>query len=334
MDTNDKKLNILAILPHSIAGRLIVDSMASGFTALGHNVVKYDEISHTRALTPESDLNFDDFIKNKEFDYIIGYDFSPLKLKVDYNLECPCLNYFGDEIDKPTAGEGFVEYKKALERPDSWTFYWDEALCAKHPEIKNLYYLPHFVDTDIYSPQNIPKEYDVMFCGRLDTDFRLNLWVEMLREMPDVNFAWFAIKRHYEDALSRVCDTDKKLIEKTYRGFIDNEPDMALEMNKAKIVFNVHSQGAGSFNYRTFQAMACGVLMLCDYRKEGDSLFKNNEIVYWQNFDEIKANIYKYLSDKNAYNEVAKNARACAVKNHSARACALKMLQIVKSTCN
>ena len=41
MKTGDK---ILAILPHSIAGRLIVSSMADGFESLGFKVDKFDEL--------------------------------------------------------------------------------------------------------------------------------------------------------------------------------------------------------------------------------------------------------------------------------------------------
>ena len=41
MKTGDK---ILAILPHSIAGRLIVSSMADGFSSLGFKVDVFDEL--------------------------------------------------------------------------------------------------------------------------------------------------------------------------------------------------------------------------------------------------------------------------------------------------
>ena len=69
MIENNKK--ILGILQHSIAGRLIVKSMLDGFEQNGFNFDVYDELKQD---------NFLEFISNKDYNYITGYDFSPLKL--------------------------------------------------------------------------------------------------------------------------------------------------------------------------------------------------------------------------------------------------------------
>ena len=70
-------MNILGILPHSIGGRLTISSIFDGFVQNGHSVEIFDEL--------KSD-NFMEFINGKIYDYIVGYDFSPIKLKVDNNL--------------------------------------------------------------------------------------------------------------------------------------------------------------------------------------------------------------------------------------------------------
>mgnify|MGYP003307208998 CR=1 FL=1 len=79
-------MNILAIIPHSIAGRLIVSSFADGFIQNGFEADYFDELKQTN------------FEVSKDYDYIIGYDFSPLKLKVDNNLKMPCICYFALNI--------------------------------------------------------------------------------------------------------------------------------------------------------------------------------------------------------------------------------------------
>ena len=73
--------------------------------------------------------------------------------------------------------------------------------------------------------------------------------------MPKLKVAWYAIDRHYKDALKR--SQYPEIIDLCYMGFIDNEPDMARAINNTKIVFNMHSQGVSSLNYRAFQTVAC-----------------------------------------------------------------------------
>ena len=66
-------MNNLGILPHSIGGRLTISSVIDGFIQNGHFVQIYDELKQD---------NFLEFINGKNYDYIVGYDFSPVKLKV------------------------------------------------------------------------------------------------------------------------------------------------------------------------------------------------------------------------------------------------------------
>ena len=42
--------------------------------------------------------------------------------------------------------------------------------------------MPHFVNTDIYYNFNNNPEFDIMFAGRLDTDFRLNSVIDLMKE--------------------------------------------------------------------------------------------------------------------------------------------------------
>lgn len=278
-------MNILGILPISIGGRLTTSSILDGFRQLGHTVIVYDELK-------------DDYSLNDSYDLIVGYDFSPVKLKRDYNLSMKCVAYFSDEIRNRTSGPHWKELLEDLERDDVYTFYWDREL-VKQENFKNSFYLPHFVNTEIYKNKDIPIESDVMFAGRLDTDYRLNMIVDLVENLG-VSFKWYAIERHYQDALKRV--KNKQTIEKIYSGFIDNEQDMAKAINKTKIVINMNSQGVSSLNYRTMQTLACKRLLISDERKELD-LF-DNKIPIYKNSEDLKEKILFYLHNKQEYNRV------------------------------
>ena len=278
-------MNILGILPISIGGRLTTSSILDGFRQLGHTVVVYDELK-------------DNYSLENNYDLIVGYDFSPVKLKRDYNLSMKCVAYFSDEIRNRTSGPYWKELLEDLDRDDVYTFYWDREL-VKQENFKNLFYLPHFVNTEIYKNKDIPIETDVMFAGRLDTDYRLNM-ITSLAEALGVSFKWYAIERHYQDALSRA--KNKQLIEKIYSGFIDNEIDMADAINKSKIVINMNSQGVSSLNYRTMQTVACKRMLISDKRQELD-LF-DNKIPTYENKEVLKEKILFYLNNEQEYNRI------------------------------
>ena len=293
-------MNILGILPISIGGRLTTSSILDGFRQLGHTVVVYDELK-------------DNYSLENNYDLIVGYDFSPVKLKRDYNLSMKCVAYFSDEIRNRTSGPHWKELLEDLERDDVYTFYWDREL-VKQENFKNLFYLPHFVNTEIYKNKDIPIQSDVMFAGRLDTDYRLNMIVDLVENLG-VSFKWYAIERHYQDALKRV--KNKQTIEKIYSGFIDNEQDMAKAINKSKIVINMNSQGVSSLNYRTMQTLACKRLLISDKRQELD-LF-DNKIPIYKNREDLKEKILFYLNNEQEYNRITEYCEMICREKYSSR---------------
>ena len=288
----NKKLNVLGILPVSIGGRLTTSSILDGFRLFGHNVSVFDELSG------ESFAGFYTHLEEKQ-DLIVGYDFSPIEIKHDYDLSMKCVSYFSDEIRSRASGPNWEDDLKYLNQEDVYIFYWDREL-VKQENFKNIFYLPHFVNTEIYKNLNLEPEIDVMFAGRLDSGYRLDTFVNLVESLPDVKFGWYAIEKHYNDALSRVSNEDT--IKKVYRGFIDNEEDMAREINKSKIVINMNSQGISSLNYRTMQTVACGKLLISDDRAELD-LF-NNKIPIYKDIKELKNSIKYYLENEQEYLDV------------------------------
>ncbi len=291
-------MKILGILPESIGGRLTTSSILDGFTMLGHSVTIFDELKDCYQLS-------------NDYDLIVGYDFSALKIKKDNNLTMKSVNYFSDEIRNRTSGPYWQELLSELDKDDNYTFYWDREL-IKQEKFKNIFYLPHFVNTNIYKSLGLKADCDVMFAGRLDTDYRLNMIVDLVESL-DVRFRWYAIERHYKDALSRV--KNKETIERIYSGFIDNEKDMSDAINKSKIVINMNSQGVSSLNYRTMQTIACGKLLISDNRDELD-LF-DNKIPVYENGDELKNKIMYYLENSDEYNKITQYCQDVCIKKYN-----------------
>jgi len=302
-------MNILAILPHSIGGRLTTSSIIDGFKQNGFIVDIFDELYQN------------DFKIEKEYKYIVGYDFSPVKFKIDNNLNIPTIAYFSDVITSKTSGEGYLEYFKYLKNPDIYTFLWDRELSKD-----DYIYFPHFVNCNIYKNFKQPKT-DIAFMGRLDTDLRLNTFVELNKKLPQYSFKWYAIEKHYKDALNRTQDKD--IIKRAYSGFIDNEKDMAIAINDCRIVYNINAQGISSLNYRTMQVLACERLIISDERKELD-LF-NNIVPIWHDIDDLADKIKFYLENYDEYKKITSIARKIVEKNHNSKICVKKMLNIIET---
>ena len=308
-----KKKKVLAILPISIGGRLTTNSIIDGYRQNGCAVTVYDELF---------DNNLNELLK-EDFSQIIGYDFSGLKIKIDNNLRIPSVNYFSDDIRSKTSGPEWEKYLPYLENDDNYTFYWDKVLTS-YENFKNIHYLPHFVNFDIYKDNGQEPEFDIMFAGRLDTDYRLSFFEELFTKLPHLKFAWYAIEKHYEDARKRAKIPE--IIDLCYQGFIDNEEDMARAINNTKIVFNMNSQGISSLNYRTFQTVACKRLMISDYREEL-ALF-DGSMPFYEDFSDLIFKIESYLENKEAYKRVVDDCYDIAFKSHNSKDCVRYMLKI------
>ena len=306
---------ILAILPISIGGRLTTSSIIDGYKQNGCEVVVYDELF---------DSNIKEVLNNK-YDQILGYDFSGLKIKIDNGLTIPSVNYFSDDIRSKTSGPEWEKYLPYLENKDNYVFYWDKVLTS-YENFPNIHYLPHFVNFEIYKDLGIEPEYDIMFAGRLDTDYRLSFFEELVLKLPELKIAWFAIEKHYKDARKR--SKYPEILDICYRGFIDNEVDMADVINNTKIVFNINSQGISSLNYRTMQTVACKRLLISDYREEL-ALFEGN-MPFYEDFSDLIFKIENYLEDKDAYKKVVENCYNIAKLQHNSKDCVRFMLKTVQ----
>ena len=299
---------VLVIFPKSIGGRLTTSSFKDGFILNGYETIIYDELF---GFKPEI----------QDFKSIIGYDFSPIKFKIDNNLNIPTIAYFSDVIYSPASESYYREYYKYIHNSDIFVFCWDRELSKK----ENVIYQPHFVNCEIYRNFKEPTV-DVSFMGRFDTDIRLETFLYLNKIMPDLKFRWYAIKRHFDDALSRCKNQkEKDILNHAYCGFIDNEADMADKINDTKIIYNINAQGITSLNYRTFQTMACQRLLISDNREELD-LF-DNILPTYKDKKELADKILYYSKDFKEYNKITKESRKKVELNHNSKECVKNMLE-------
>ena len=82
-------ISILVINTKSIGGRLTLSSLCDGFQKLGCHLDTYDPLY--KGLDP---LNF--LSKKNNYDFLLGYDYSAIKFKVQYKLNIPSISYFSD----------------------------------------------------------------------------------------------------------------------------------------------------------------------------------------------------------------------------------------------
>ena len=293
-----------------------MNSIIDGFKQNDCQVTVYDNLFGK---------NFSEILE-KNFNYIAGYDYDAIQIKVENNLNIPAISYFSDDIRSKTSGPDWETYLPFLEEKDNFTFYWDKVL-AGYETFPNFHYLPHFVNFDIYKESKRKPKFDIMFAGRLDTDFRLSFFEELVLKLPELRFAWFAIDKHYRDARER--SNYPEIIDLCYQGFIDNEKDMAKAINNSKIVFNMNSQGISSLNYRTFQTTACKKLLISDYREEL-ALFEGN-MPFYEDFSDLIFKIENYLEDEEAYKKVTEECYKIARQSHNSKDCIRYILKTVQN---
>lgn len=319
------KKKILALLPESIGGRLTITSLFKGLEQCGMELTWIDKLD-AKTIDSIKELEMD------EYSFIVSYDFAAIELKKQLGLNIKTVNYFSDVIESNFSGANWNDCYKELEDKDNYVFYWDKELTEQVDEtIANIHYLPHAVDTDTYKNLNIEPEYDVMFAGRLIHEKRTERFLNILKALPSVKFAFYCFPKHLEEACNALTKEDAELLKSIYKGFIDSEEKMCQEINKSKVVINFTAQGKSSLNYRTFQVLACERLLLTDYRTELDELFTvGKDIITYKDDSDLIEKIKYYLSDAEQYKDLTLKGRKAIEKFYSAKIAAQKIIDTIE----
>lgn len=315
---------LLFLLPVNIAGRLIIKNLLEGFKENGVQLETID-------LLDKNSIKTIRFLNKDDFSFVVSYDYSAVKFKREYNFDIPTINYFSDKIESETSRKCWKNYYEEIKKPENIVFYWDESLVndAKK-EIENLYYLPLFVNTNIYKDLNLKKKYDIMFAGKLYFEERAHSILNLMYRFPYLDFTIFSHPEHFEKSIQDLNNCDQIVLKKAYKGFIADEYQMVQEINKSKIILNFTSQGKESLNYRIYEVLACETFLLTDYKKEMETLFSpGNDIVYYNNDDDLISKVEDYLNNTNFYEPIIKAGRQVVEKKYSHKIAAQKMLETI-----
>ena len=297
-------------------GRLFYNTgkrINNGLVRLGHSVLEFsdrDILSNNRKL---NDLSGAKYLNSKLLSVVGNYspdliilghadliDFRTLKTIKQYYPQIKITQWFLDRMDS--------EWKNNKKRFLKKINIIDTSFCTTDPNIlkfpkKNLiYYIPNPVDESFetlnnYKNRNLKN--DVFFAmshgvhrgvlkkGKFDE--RENFLKKLTKKLPNIKFDIYGI--------------DKK------------EPIWADNfikiLSQSKIALNL-SQGKPSKYYtsdRFAQLIGNGLLVMIDKKTQYNNFFNNNEVVLYNNINDLSKKIIKYSNNDKLRQKIAKNGR-------------------------
>jgi glycosyltransferase involved in cell wall biosynthesis len=167
----------------------------------------------------------------------------------------------------------------------------------------NVYWLPHAFDTTFDASQKLQRVLDVCFVGAtgLEGHEKRRALLEVLSSRYTMN---------------------------NWRVPV-NQEEMYRLYGQSRIVVNIPHQSG--LNMRTFEAMACGALLLNEAAVPGlDELFEDGRhFVSYRNCQELLENIDYYLEHEEERSAIAEAGRAEVISRHSYRHRAQELLRVV-----
>jgi hypothetical protein len=167
-------------------------------------------------------------------------------------------------------------------------FVNDPASIHRHP---NAHYLPVCFDPAVYrfSPA-APRSYAAGFIGGA------NQWREQaLARLAAEGLLSYVVGGPWrEPALKRICRFANIEARETANLYRDTR--IVVNLFRTKHHFNSKGIAAVSLNPRVYEAVACGALVISEYRPELDSLFP--EMPAFRSQDELVALVRRYLNDE------------------------------------
>jgi len=297
-------------------GRLFYNTgkrINNGLVRLGHSVLEFsdrDILSNNRKL---NDLSGAKYLNSKLLSVVGNYspdliilghadliDFKTLKTIKQYYPQIRITQWFLDRMDS----EWKNNKKRFLKKID----IMDTSFCTTDPDILNfpkknmIYYIPNPVDESFetlnnYKNRNLKN--DVFFAmshgvhrgvlkkGKFDE--RENFLKKLTKKLPNIKFDIYGI--------------DKK------------EPIWADNfikvLSQSKIALNL-SQGKASKYYtsdRFAQLIGNGLLVMIDKKTQYNNFFNKNEVVLYDNIDDLSKKIIKYSNNDKLRQKIAKNGR-------------------------
>ena len=297
-------------------GRLFYNTgkrINNGLVRLGHSVLELsdrDIVSNHRKLT---DLNGAKYLNNKLLSIIGNYvpdiiilghadliKIKTLKIIKNYYPQIKISQWFLDRMDS----HWISNKKRFLDKLD----VMDASFCTtspnilKFPKTKLVYFIPNPVDESFeilknYKHKNLKN--DVFFAmshgvhrgvlkkGKFDV--RENFIKKLTNKLPNIKFDLYGID-------------NKQPI------WADNFLNV---ISQSKVALNL-SQGAPSKHYtsdRFAQLIGNGLLVMIDKKTEISDFFKSDEIVTYENVNDLSKKIIKFSNNDELRKKIAKKGR-------------------------
>lgn len=150
------------------------------------------------------------------------------------------------------------------------------------------FYIPNISDNSIEIKkafENKNYKYDLIFIGRSDKNRKI--FIEKLANIKDIKYKLFG-------------DTKDNLI-------LGNDYFEMLYNSKMSINYSRYNDISLYSSDRIIQLTAQGVMTFCPRIPDIEKLYTGEEIVYFDDFDDLKAKIYHYLNNDEERKKIAKN---------------------------
>ena len=317
-DKKDIKLKILHITNFNERhnGRLFYNTgrrINNGFIRLGHSVLEFsdrDIVSYYRSI---NDLNGSKKLNSKLIEVISNYLPNIIVLGHADLIKTETLSFirknypnikivqwFLDRMDS----HWLINKKRFLSKID----FFDVSFCTTDPkslnmpEDKNIFYFPNPVDPSFERLHNYNKSHfnnDVFFAmshgvhrgvlkkGKFDA--RENFINKLVNKTPNIRFDLYGLG-------------NKQPV------WADNYINA---ISESKMGLNL-SQGIAAKYYssdRFSQIIGNGLLLLIDEKTQFGNFLNNNEIITYNNANDLSEKIDKYSNDDNLRKKIAKNGR-------------------------
>lgn len=314
---------ILILSPIGIAGRLIMESFASGF-----------EMNKCRVLLKDADsLTFED-VEYFNPDMVFGYDYSYLadenckKIVEKINEKKSDLSkvfYFADEPKSESAlGKNTALYTE-LHKMDATIFVWDREFVN---EFKNSFHLPLAASPLKYSTEFSGYEHSITFVGEPLSEKRQQILCDLIKVFKgklNIFCKESAFLQSVDEIKSQnlLDEADLNIYSKSWKGFIKTEEELSKIYNSSKINLNITRQGSSSLNYRAFEVLASGGFLLTDEKEDLKKYFTvSKQLETYKDIPDLIDKINFYMQNLNIAQKIAQLGRLKCNNRHnfSARA--------------
>jgi hypothetical protein len=174
----------------------------------------------------------------------------------------------------------------------------------------NFYFMPNICDDSIETSksfQNSSYNMDLVFLGRLD-DKRKN-FIEKLKGLENINFKIFG-------------NSKNTLI--FGQNFLDT-----IASSKMTVNYSRYNSIPLYSSDRIIQLLAQGTLVFCPKIPDFENLFTNEEVVFFDDFEDLKEKIYFYNSHDEERIKISKNGWNRAHKSYNSTKVTAEMIELI-----